>query len=78
MYIFTAAWQAIKDEFPTVEIRGCVFHLTQAIWRKVQNCGLVATYNTKGKVITYSLLLIYTNENYQNSLMLPYYMYYIL
>lgn len=32
-------------EFPGIRVRGCYFHLTQSLWRKVQELGLVAPYN---------------------------------
>lgn len=35
-----AAIAAFKMEFPGVTIRGCFFHLSQCIWRKVQSTGI--------------------------------------
>ena len=35
-----AIWVAMKTVFPNAELRGCSFHFTQAIYRKVQNLGL--------------------------------------
>ena len=40
----SALWKSVPSVFPTVPIRGCVFHWTQAIWRKIQALGLAPTY----------------------------------
>ncbi len=42
-----AMWSAIGTTMPDVEMRGCSFHWTQAVWRKVQGLGLATTYNSK-------------------------------
>ena len=34
----TAARNAWKETFPNTTIRGCFFHFTQCVWRKIQNC----------------------------------------
>ncbi|KAB0805089.1 hypothetical protein PPYR_02059 [Photinus pyralis] len=39
-----AAIQAFDEEFPNIEKTGCFFHLSQSVWRKVQNEGLTARY----------------------------------
>jgi len=39
-----AVWQALAAEFPDVTVRGCTFHFTQSIWRKVQELGLQKSY----------------------------------
>ena len=39
-----AVWQAIPVEFRDATVKGCTFHFTQSIWRKVQELGLQKTY----------------------------------
>ena len=39
-----AAWTALEEVFPGVSMKGCVFHWTQAVWRKVQDLGLRTTF----------------------------------
>ncbi|XP_078326514.1 uncharacterized protein LOC144622949 isoform X1 [Crassostrea virginica] len=46
----SAVWGAIQDRFPWAVIQGCVFHWTQALYRKVQELGLQRAYNEKGDV----------------------------
>ena len=36
--------KALRDAFSGVSVEGCFFHLTQAVRRKVQACGLVQQY----------------------------------
>nr|XP_021003896.2 uncharacterized protein LOC107456493 [Parasteatoda tepidariorum] len=38
------AMNALKEEVPSVKIKGCHFHYSQSIWRKVQELGLVSHY----------------------------------
>lgn len=40
-----AAIQAFEAVFPGINASGCFFHLTQSIWRKVQNEGLKVILN---------------------------------
>ena len=35
-----SAMKALRDAFPGVSVEGCFFHLTQAMWRKVQAVAL--------------------------------------
>ena len=39
-----AIWAAARDVMPRITIRGCAFHWTQAVWRKVQSIGLQGSY----------------------------------
>ncbi|XP_078334484.1 uncharacterized protein LOC111132122 [Crassostrea virginica] len=43
-------WRAIQDRFPGTVIQGCVFHWTQALYRKIQELGLQRAYNERGDV----------------------------
>ena len=36
--------QAIELNFPTAQLKGCYYHFTQALWRKVQSVGLQSDY----------------------------------
>ncbi|XP_062612625.1 uncharacterized protein LOC134274356, partial [Saccostrea cucullata] len=39
-----AARNAVHGNFPRTSIKGCFFHYTQCIWRKVQSCGLTTQF----------------------------------
>jgi len=39
-----AAINALQTIFPQVELRGCHFHFTQCLWRKIQDVGLASVY----------------------------------
>lgn len=41
-----AMFNALRAEFSNVQISGCYFHFGQAIWRRVQNLGLVSLYKS--------------------------------
>jgi hypothetical protein len=59
--------KAVVHNFPQAEIMGCKFHLGQAWFRKIQNCGLTSEFkNTKsaiGKWPTQLFGLSYLNPN---------------
>ncbi|XP_015774488.1 PREDICTED: uncharacterized protein LOC107352690 [Acropora digitifera] len=38
-------WSVLHQLFPDVRINRCVFHWTQALWRKIQELGLQYQYN---------------------------------
>ncbi|XP_054709080.1 uncharacterized protein LOC129218781 [Uloborus diversus] len=38
------AINALEEVFPFINVKGCYFHYSQAIWRKVQELGLVKNY----------------------------------
>jgi len=41
---FEAAWKAFRQVYPEMFRKGCVFHFTHAMWRKVQELGLQVMY----------------------------------
>lgn len=41
-----AVWLAMRSVLPNVQLKGCAFHWTQALWRKVQELGLQAAYTS--------------------------------
>ena len=45
-----AAISASVNEFSDITIRGCFFHFTQCIWRKVQNLDLSTMYKDNAQV----------------------------
>ena len=49
----TALWQAVENVFPHVHLQGCLFHWTQAVWRKVQEIGLGTAYKNDDAVHKY-------------------------
>ncbi|XP_068725452.1 uncharacterized protein [Montipora capricornis] len=48
-----AIWKALRSVLPTVKLQGCVFHWTQALWRKVQELGLQTAYSGNDAVYRY-------------------------
>ena len=42
-----AVWNSMKTVFPGVELRGCGFHWSQALWKHIMNLGLVRSYMEK-------------------------------
>ncbi|XP_041372839.1 uncharacterized protein LOC121386108 [Gigantopelta aegis] len=42
----SALWRAAASVIPDVQIKGCSFHWTQAVWRKIQDLGLREAYRS--------------------------------
>lgn len=40
---------AIQDEFPNADAKGCLFHFSQAVWRHIQHLGLTQRYKADGE-----------------------------
>ena len=40
-----AIWNALTAVYPDVQLKGCLFHWTQALWRKTQELGLQRAYS---------------------------------
>ena len=51
-------WLALKDVFPSRPIKGCVFHWSQSVWRRVQDLGLATSYRSRKSVYQYVGLLM--------------------
>jgi len=48
-----AAITAFTEAFPTSQIRGCWFHLSQSIYRQVQQLGFQQRYQSDKSFATY-------------------------
>jgi len=40
-----AAWKAVHEVLPHVQMRGCSFHCSHSVWRHIQDLGLQSAYN---------------------------------
>ncbi len=49
----TSSANALAHVYPEVELAGCQFHFSQAIWRKVQKVSLASTYRENEKFRTF-------------------------
>ena len=45
-----AAWISLRNNFPDINIHGCLFHYSQAVFRKVGTFHLIADYKRDGDV----------------------------
>ena len=48
-----AIWYAFHQVMPNIEVKGCAFHWTQAVWRKVQQLGLQTAYTDDKAINSY-------------------------
>ena len=53
-----SAIRAIQHHFPDSKIKGCLFHYSQCLWRKVQSLGLASEYNNYPEVKTWVRLAV--------------------
>ena len=61
--------QSLSLAFPGAALRGCHFHFTQCLWRKVQKLGLAEDYREKDETVkanNYHLCLENTPSYYWN------------
>ena len=58
--------RAARVVFPTVVLKGCTFHFTQAIWRRIQECGLQVAYGSDEG--TFKFLRRYTKHTEKNGM----------
>ena len=60
-----AVHNSIKEHFPGSSVKGCIFHLGQAMWRKIQELGLSKTYvertSDTSKWLSHTFGLAYLN-----------------
>lgn len=52
-----AAKNAFEEVFPDVLVKGCLFHFTQALWRKIQALEMTTVYKNNDKVTSTKLTL---------------------
>ena len=44
-----ASWNAIREVIPNIEVKGCLFHFTQAVYRKIGYVKLANEYSKEGE-----------------------------
>jgi hypothetical protein len=50
LHWFSVAWLAVRQLFPNLTIKGCVFHFVQAVCREIQDLGLKPAYSQHASV----------------------------
>nr|XP_033788082.1 uncharacterized protein LOC117354520 isoform X1 [Geotrypetes seraphini] len=53
-----ASLQAVSRVFPNSSVSGCLFHLGQSLWRKIQDEGLTSNYRDDENVRLYAKMLL--------------------
>ncbi|XP_041367327.1 uncharacterized protein LOC121381957 [Gigantopelta aegis] len=48
-----ATWAAIRAVLPHVELKGCLFHWTQAVFKRIRQEGLEKSYHDKGRTYVF-------------------------
>jgi hypothetical protein len=54
-----AVWRTVKEDYPHMHMRGCFFHNTQVVWRKVQDLGIRSFLIAEGQhyLLSYEMKL---------------------
>ena len=47
----SAAWKAIKEVWPQVKIKGCLYHWSRNIWKRIGKVGYQVNDNMRDEVI---------------------------
>ena len=47
----SACWKSMRDNFPSMQMHGCLFHFSQAINKNVIRLGLIKDYKTPDSTI---------------------------
>nr|XP_033798636.1 uncharacterized protein LOC117359609 [Geotrypetes seraphini] len=53
-----ASLQAARTVFPNATVSGCLFHLGQSLWRRIQHEGLTASYRDEERVRMFTKMLL--------------------